>query len=281
MNKKIWFSIIFTILGLAAFQITVNKIVGSSQNFTLFEFLGPIGGMFLGPILGAISVFFVRALNILFFHQQLDFLTVIRFLPMMLAAVYFGLKTKRTTINLGANNIISEMKHFRAKIWNREKVYQQSDKPTSDYKFAAENANCSINIYLGPGLIIFPICIVLFLLNPIGRQAWMYSMIWLIPFFTTFFNKRLILKSLGATFTAHAVGSVIFLYTFGLTPAIWIALIPVVFIERGVFTLGIWTSCLVLNTVLDKLTNLKMASFLKPLVNQNYLVSTKFFKSFA
>lgn len=226
MNRKILFLAIFTILGLVAFQISISNIIGSSQNFTLFELLGPTGGMFLGPILGAISVFFIRALNILFFHQQLDFLTVIRFLPMMLAAVYFGTKQKYTAI-------------------------------------------------------IFPICIALFLLNPIGRQAWMYSAIWLIPFVATFFKKRLILNSLGATFTAHAVGSVIFLYTFSLTPAIWIGLIPVVFIERGVFTLGIWTSCLALNTVLDKLTNLKMVSFLKPLVNKNYLISQKFFKSFA
>jgi len=57
--------------------------------------------------------------------------------------------------------------------------------------------------------------------------------------------------------------------------------IPVVFIERGIFTIGIWTSCLVFNTVLDKLTNFKLVYFLKPLVNQNYLVSAKFFKSFA
>jgi len=208
-NRKILFSIIFTILGLVAFQITVNKIVGSSQNFTLFEFLGPIGGMFLGPIFGAISVLLVRVLNIIFFHQQLDFLTVIRFLPMMLAAVYFGLKQKKTAI-------------------------------------------------------IFPICIALFLLNPIGRQAWMYSAIWLIPFVATFFKKKLILNSLGATFTAHAVGSVIFLYAFGLTPAIWIALIPVVFIERGVFTLGIWTSCLAFNFI-----NFTIKSIIKKFIKLN------------
>jgi len=173
-----------------------------------------------------LSVFVVRALNVISGHQPLDVLTVIRFLPAMLAAVYFGLKQKKTAI-------------------------------------------------------IFPICIALFLLNPIGRQAWMYSAIWLIPFVATFFKKRLILNSLGATFTAHAVGSVIFLYTFGLTPAIWISLIPVVFIERGIFTIGIWGSCLVFNTVLNKLTNLKPVQFFKPLVNQNYLISTSFFKTFA
>jgi len=225
-RKQILFAIIFTTLGLLAFQISISHIVGSSQSFTLFELLGPIGGMFLGPVLGAVSAFIVRALNVIIFRQPLDFLTVIRFLPAMLAAVYFGLKQKKTAI-------------------------------------------------------IFPICIALFLLNPIGRQAWMYSLIWLIPFVATFFKKRLILNSLGATFTAHAVGSVIFLYTFGLTPAIWMSLIPIVFIERGIFTIGIWTSCLVFNTVLDKLTNLKVIYFLKPLVNQNYLVSTRFFKQFA
>ena len=226
MKRKILFSIIFTVLGLLAFQISIDRIVGSGQNFTLFEFLGPIGGMFLGPILGAVSAFFVRALNVIIFHQPLDLLTIIRFLPAMLAAVYFGLQQKKTAI-------------------------------------------------------IFPICILLFILNPIGRQAWMYSLIWLIPFVATFAKKRLILNSLGATFTAHAVGSVIFLYSFGLTPAIWISLIPVVFIERGIFTIGIWTSCLAFNFVLDKLTNLKPVYFLKPLVNKNYLISTNFFKQFS
>jgi hypothetical protein len=216
MSRKILFLVIFTVLGLISFQIILSPIVGSGQSFTLFEFLGPIGGMFLGPIFGVISALFVRGLNVIIFHQTLDALTIIRFLPAMLAAAYFGLKTKKTVI-------------------------------------------------------IFPVCIALFLLNPIGRQAWAYSLIWLIPFFATLGKKRLILNSLGATFTAHAVGSVIFLYTFGLTPAVWVSLIPVVFIERGVFTIGIWGSCLAFNFVLDKITNLKFASSLKPLVNTELL----------
>ena len=218
MSRRLLFFIIFTVIGLLAFQITVNKIVGSGQSFTLFEFLAPLGGMFLGPVFGGVSAFFVRALNVLIFHQKINLLTIIRFLPAILAAIYFGTKTKKTAF-------------------------------------------------------IFPICIALFLLNPIGRQAWMYSFIWLIPFVASFFKKHLILNSLGATFTAHAVGSVIFLYTFGLTPAIWISLIPVVFIERGVFTVGIWTSCLAFNFALDKITNFKFVSFLKPLVKTELLLN--------
>lgn len=227
MNKKqILFLVIFTVIGLLAFQVSVSQIIGSSQKFTLFEFLGPIGGMFLGPVFGALSVFFVRALNVIIFRQELDFLTVARFLPAILAAVYFGLKTKKTAI-------------------------------------------------------IFPICIFLFLLNPIGRQAWLYSMIWLIPFFATFGKKRLILNGLGATFTAHAVGSLIFLYSFNMPASVWISLIPVVFIERGFFTAGIWLSCLALNALLEKLTEFKALQSFRFLVKKNYLVSVKFFKSFA
>ena len=225
-KQKIFFVIIFTILGLLAFQISISKIVGSSQSFTLFELMAPIGGMFLGPIFGAISAFVVRLFNIILGHQTLDLLTVIRFLPVMLAAAYFGLKTKKTAI-------------------------------------------------------IFPICIALFILNPIGRQAWLYSAIWLIPFVATFFKKRLILNSLGATFTSHAVGSVIFLYAFGLTPQIWLALIPVVFIERGVFTLGIWMSYLAMNTILDKISALEKVGVLKQFVKKEYVLSQNFFKSHA
>jgi hypothetical protein len=98
MRRKILFLIIFTILGLAAFQISISRIVGSSQSFTLFELLGPVGGMFLGPLMGAASAFFVRILNIIIFRQTLDFLTIVRFLPAILAAIYFGLNQKKTAI---------------------------------------------------------------------------------------------------------------------------------------------------------------------------------------
>lgn len=222
-NRKVLFLVIFIVLSLIAFQIPISRIIGSSQTFTLFELIGPLGGMFLGPIFGALSALVVRGINLIITGQSPDLLTIIRFLPMMLAAIYFGSRSR---------------------------------------KIAA----------------IFPLCIILFLAHPIGRQAWLYPLIWLVPLAATFAKKRLIFNSLGATFIAHAVGSTIFLYTFGLTPQAWLALIPVVFLERGVFTLGIWASYLVINTALNQLTKIKAVSIFKPLVNKNYLLSAKFFK---
>src|SRR2546430_1999084 len=46
------------------------------------------------------------------------------------------------------------------------------------------------------------------------------------------------LQALGSAFIAHAVGSVIWLYTVGMTPAAWLGLIPVVFVERMLCAAG-------------------------------------------
>jgi hypothetical protein len=91
-----------------------------------------------------------------------------------------------------------------------------------------------------------------FWMHPVGQQAWYYALYWLIPIIATL-SPRLISKSVGATFTAHAVGSVAFLYAVPTTAALWIGLIPVVAFERGLFSLGIAVSYLVLNTVMAKL----------------------------
>ena len=80
---------------------------------------------------------------------------------------------------------------------------------------------------------------VAFIAHPVGAQAWVYSLYWLIPVVLYFLRKEsLFLTALGSTFTAHAVGSVIWIYANPMTPQAWLVLIPVVFIERFVFASG-------------------------------------------
>ncbi len=106
---------------------------------------------------------------------------------------------------------------------------------------------------LGIGLPL--LCMALFIAHPVGGQAWYYSLYWLVPVFALFLPQKLFLRSLGATFTAHALGSVIWLYTFQSTPAFWLALIPVVAFERLLFASGISVSYVALNTFLAKVEN--------------------------
>ncbi|MBT5397381.1 hypothetical protein HOL21_04165 [Candidatus Woesearchaeota archaeon] len=103
--------------------------------------------------------------------------------------------------------------------------------------------------------IISLVCMFLFIIHPIGGEAWMYTLYWLIPFFAVVLPKKvpgqLLFKSFGATFTAHAIGSVLWIYTVPMTAGQWVGLIPVVAYERFLFGMGIAGSYVVFNSVLD------------------------------
>ncbi|MEW6295266.1 MAG: hypothetical protein AB1467_03135 [Candidatus Diapherotrites archaeon] len=101
------------------------------------------------------------------------------------------------------------------------------------------------------------ICMALFILHPIGGQVWYYSLYWLIPLIAfLFFKKRLFARSLGATFTAHAIGSTVWLYTIPMAASQWQMLIPIVAYERILFAAGISVSFIAFNSVLAKLERL-------------------------
>ena len=118
-------------------------------------------------------------------------------------------------------------------------------------------------------------CMALFIMHPEGRGAWFYSLYWLIPLATVFSKKSLVMNSLGATFSAHALGSVAFLYSFNLPSEVWIALIPIVFLERMLFTAGIALSYVTLNTLASKIVSNLNSQSLKKMVNPNYVFSRK------
>lgn len=120
-------------------------------------------------------------------------------------------------------------------------------------------------------IIVPVIAIIAFILNPIGQSVWYFSLFWLIPIAAYFVReKSLIAKSLGATFSAHAVGGAIWIWVFKLPAAVWIGLIPVVAAERLLFTMGIAVSYLVVNNVLAILVKKEWVKYSLP-VNQKYV----------
>ena len=100
-------------------------------------------------------------------------------------------------------------------------------------------------------LIIPIIAIVVFLMHPIGRSVWYFSLFWTIPIFAYFLRDRfLFARALGATFSAHAVGGAAWIWAFALPSSVWNSLIPVVFAERLLFALGIMASYVLVNNLL-------------------------------
>ncbi|MFH1831457.1 MAG: hypothetical protein ABH827_01510 [bacterium] len=101
-------------------------------------------------------------------------------------------------------------------------------------------------------LVLPVLCMFLFMVHPVGQQAFVYSFYWVIPVIiyvvnalglgkqggTKFSVGSIFLTALSSTFIAHAVGSVMCLYMVPMVAAQWLALIPVVALERFVFAAG-------------------------------------------
>ena len=200
--KRALFFILFVILVLIGKNINFSPLVGAeNQFFTLFQFFGTTAGALLGPIVGIITVAFSQIADHFIIGKEWSFINILRFLPMIFAAYYFGTKKKSMSI------------------------------------------------------IIPLLCITAFLLHPLGRTVWFFPLFWLIPILGILLPDhapgKLLFRSLGATFTAHAVGGAIWVWTIPMTAGQWISLIPVVAYERIIFALGIAGSYLLFNTVLD------------------------------
>jgi len=120
-------------------------------------------------------------------------------------------------------------------------------------------------------LVLIPtICIVLFLLHPIGREVWFYSLFWFIPIVITKFKSIIdrILKhhiaqvysySFGTAFVDHSVGSIIYLYFMNIPAQFWIAAIPFTFVERAVIAAGITFSYLFVKTSIKIMQDVAVA----------------------
>lgn len=119
------------------------------------------------------------------------------------------------------------------------------------------------------------IAILTFLANPVGREAWYFALFWVIPFAAwPFRNRFLVARSLAATFASHAVGGAVWVWAFPTTAVYWTMLIPIVALERSIFTFGISASYILTNNVAYFLRSKKLLpSGLD--VNEKYLAFKK------
>lgn len=213
LNKQLVFFVLFTLLGFASLQIPFNKLAGANVSFTLFDFLAPIAGAFLGPIYGVASVLGVEVFNNLIKQTPWTTGTLIRLFPTLFAVYFFA------TVKKGGPNKRS-LRELRSLNW----------------------------------ILAVPfIAILAFLAHPNGRQVPEYTLFWIIPLVAYRFRNNLYMRSLGATFTAHAVGGAAWIWAFNLPAAVWQALIPVVISERLLFAAGIAGSFLIMKYTLNYL----------------------------
>tara|TARA_Y100000310_G_C20599206_1_gene772099 strand:+ start:103 stop:828 length:726 start_codon:yes stop_codon:yes gene_type:complete len=219
-TKGLIFLIIFSVVAFISQRLNFSSLVGAeNQFFTLFQFIGPVAGGFLGPLVGVITVLIAEVVNFIALGKDWSIINLARLLPMLFAAYYFG--TNKGKLNF--------------------KKYV--------------------------GIVVPIIAIIAFVVHPVGRTVWFFSLYWLIPIIVRVlpqkFGDKLFLRSVGATFTAHAVGGALWIWTIPMPAEAWVGLIPVVALERLLFSAGIAGSYILFTTVLDKLD----AKFTNGIVN--------------
>ncbi|OGI82691.1 hypothetical protein A3I95_01875 [Candidatus Nomurabacteria bacterium RIFCSPLOWO2_02_FULL_44_12] len=94
-KKKVLFIIIFTVLGFIALQIPITQLEGSKAKFMVYDAFAPVAGAFIGTLPGVVAVFLMQFVNFVVHGAVVeDAGTIIRFLPMLFAVLYFTRKGK-------------------------------------------------------------------------------------------------------------------------------------------------------------------------------------------
>ena len=94
-KKNVLFIVIFAVLGFIALQIPIAQLEGSKTKFMVYDAFAPIAGAFIGSLPGVVAVFLMQFINFLAHGAVVeDAGTIIRFLPMLFAVLYFAEKSK-------------------------------------------------------------------------------------------------------------------------------------------------------------------------------------------
>ena len=106
------FLLLFSILVFIGDRINFSKLIGAdNQFFTLFQFFGPVAGSFLGPVVGVLSVLIAEVGSYLLLGKAFTLINVLRLLPMIFAAWYFGTKKDKLSFFVPIAAIIIFIAH--------------------------------------------------------------------------------------------------------------------------------------------------------------------------
>jgi hypothetical protein len=105
------------------------------------------------------------------------------------------------------------------------------------------------------------LCMILFLAHPVGAQSAWYSLFWFIPMIASFYSGTFF-TALGSSFTAHAVGTLVWLYAGQLAPADFALLVPVVIVERLMIAVAMVMVYKLVVAVHSKVTSVQINSIL-------------------
>ncbi len=199
---------------------------GMAFYFTGISIIGPLLGCFLLTHEIMALVFGTALIRWLVFGANMPMLILTLGLPTLAASLVFRVSPFGKTVDHDSDG--------EQQVHTSRRLRNATDRMLSTYT----------DVCLRVALPL--LSMMLFVLHPVGSKAAVYSLYWLVPvaLYATFALKpslkahrslSLLASALSATFVAHAVGSIMWLYNFGFTAEYWLGLVPIVPIERMLF----------------------------------------------
>jgi hypothetical protein len=240
----------FIILGIAADKVPLNAIVGGAgASLTFFDIFVAVPIMLLGLVNAIAAIIIAKLLSIIISSKQLDAIALLRLLPPIAAAMFFWAysncqkKGTRNAVLIALPAIMILLFVLHPAIFGTSAMLYSLwwFIPPATALLGQELADKIVRgvlalLALGLTAIFFgilqaPGSMPIALIGPSAAIAWAVA---IAPI-------RFSARAYGATFSQHALGSVLFLYTMPAlqNPQIWLGLIPIVALERTILGGGL------------------------------------------
>jgi len=196
-----------------------TPLIGASfAHLSLGAAVAPLAG-FYGGTVGAVGAGLFTLIIATLIHGSLSLASLALYIPGIVGGLFFaaplgvapsGVNSSHTT-SLGS--IFSQKKSSGVKSWQETLS-----------RFNAARVIESL---------FFIVCMILFWVNPVGQQAYLYPLLWLAPLVFVLINQQsLFARALVSAFAVHAVGACWWLYTMPMSAILWHGMMPLVVVER-------------------------------------------------
>jgi len=188
--------------------------------------LTPLAG-FYGGTLGALSAGCMTLMVATLFHGSLSLASLVLYVPGVIGGLFFALPSGSSPLGT-----LASTGALKSVLWSKALLLRMAQP------------------------LFFVGAMVLFWVHPVGQQACLYPLLWVLPCVLVFRDRQsLFARALISSFAVHAVGACWWLYTMPMAPAMWHGMMPLVVVERVVQALLM----VVVVKVVEKITSLASA----------------------
>lgn len=206
-----------------------TPLIGATfAHLSLGAAVAPLAG-FYGGTVGSLVAGFFTVLIATLIHGSLSLASLALYIPGIIGGLFFANSSQTTPLRVNTSQATSSGFNSSQEIVPQATFLRAKFLQLIQLHMTASHSILSRLIKS----LFFIACMVLFWVNPVGQQAFLYPLLWLVPLVLVIINQQsLFARALVSAFAVHAVGACWWLYTMPMNVALWHGMMPLVVVER-------------------------------------------------